>query len=146
MNDGVSPLIIDTGAFFAYYYDRATQHEVAREVFDAIQNTELPYRPLYTTQAVLGELSTLLLRKAGHDAAVRALTEIRSSASFNIIPIDRGTFTAAADQFEQYDDQQISFVDHTTAVAADERRIEHVFGFDSDFRTLGFTRVPTDTR
>ena len=43
-----------------------------------------------------------------------------------------------------YDDQEISFVDHTTSVLADERDIDHIFAFDSDFRTLGFSLVPGD--
>ncbi|WP_440766619.1 hypothetical protein [Natronorubrum sp. DTA7] len=53
--------------------------------------------------------------------------------------------TATARQFEEYDDQKISFVDHATSDLADERDVDHVFTFDSDFRTLGFTLVPEDT-
>lgn len=143
--EAAQPLIIDTGAFFAYYYERAREHDTARQVFDELVDGELPYRPLYTSQAVLGELATLLDRKATHDDAVRALEEIRAATSINILPVDRGAFAAAVGQFAQYDDQTISFVDHTTGVLADERGIEHVFGFDDDFRTLGFSRVPIDT-
>ncbi|MFP8954625.1 hypothetical protein ACLI4Z_16905 (plasmid) [Natrialbaceae archaeon A-arb3/5] len=54
------------------------------------------------------------------------------------------TFNAAAAQFETYDDQEISVVNQTTAVLADERDIEHVFAFDNDFRTLGFSLVPDE--
>jgi len=35
-------------------------------------------------------------------------------------------------------------VDHTTSILADERGVEHIFAFDSDFRTLGFSLVPGD--
>lgn len=87
----------------------------------------------------------LLVRKSVHDEAVRALEAIRDAESFNVLPVDRGTFDAAAEQFAVYDDHAISFVDHTTGVLAAERGIDHVFGFDPDFRTLGFTRVPVDT-
>jgi len=131
--------------FFAYYYEPAEQHARARETLDNIASGELPYGPLFTTQAVLSELATLLLRKSTHDEAVRAVTEIRDSESFNQLVVDRVTFDTALEQFEQYDDQTISFVDHTTAVLAAERDINHVLGFDSDFQTLGFTRVPVDS-
>jgi uncharacterized protein len=47
-------------------------------------------------------------------------------------------------KFERYDNQQISFVDHTSAVLAREYEIEHIFAFDRDFTTLGLTRVPAD--
>jgi len=140
-----SPAIVDTGMFFAYYYEPAEQHSRARETLDQIISGELPYEPLFTTQAVLSELATLLLRKSTHDDAVRAVTEIRDSESVNQLVVDRVTFDTALEQFKQYDDQTISFVDHTTAVLAGERDIDHVLGFDADFQTLGFTRVPVDT-
>jgi len=38
----------------------------------------------------------------------------------------------------------MSLVDHTTGVLAAERDIEHIFAFDGNFRTLGFTVVPAD--
>ena len=140
-----SPAIVDTGLFFAYYYQPAEQHARARKTLDTIVSGDLPFGPLFTTQAVLSELATLLLRKSTHSEAVRAVSEIRNSESFNDLVVDRITFDTALEQFEQYDDQTISFVDHTTAVLAAERNIEHVLGFDTDFQTLGFTRVPVDT-
>ncbi|GAA0236096.1 hypothetical protein ACFFQF_21415 [Haladaptatus pallidirubidus] len=48
------------------------------------------------------------------------------------------------DEFERYDDQQISFVDHTSAVLAREYDIDYIFAFDRDFTTLGLTRIPSD--
>ena len=140
-----SPAIVDTGMFFAYYYQPAEQHARARKTLDTIVSGDLSFGPLFTTQAVLSELATLLLRKSTHNEAVRAVSEIRNSESFNDLVVDRLTFDTALEQFEQYDDQTISFVDHTTAVLAAERNIEHVLGFDKDFQTLGFTRVPVDT-
>jgi predicted nucleic acid-binding protein len=142
---GAKPLFVDTGAFYARTDGDDKHHETATEVFEDIRSGDLPYRPLYTTQGVLSELATLCLYKLGRDTAVAALTAVRESASFNVIPVDRATFEAAAAQFEQYDDQEISFVDHTTAVLADERNVEHVFAFDGDFRTLDFTVIPEDT-
>ena len=142
---GAHPLFVDTGAFYARADEDDTHHETATEVFDRIRTGALPYRPLYTTQAVLSELATLCLYKLGHERAVAALRAVRASESFNVLPVDRSTFATAADQFAAYDDQEISFVDHTTAVLAAERDVDHVLAFDGDFRTLGFTVVPADT-
>lgn len=141
---GSTPLFIDTGAFFAWAYERANRHDCARNVFDAIEVGDFPYRPLYTSRSVLSELATLLLRKVGHGEAVATLDTIRKSESFNVLPVDKPAFDAACKEFARYDDQQISFVDHTSSVLAGSRDIEHVFAFDSDFRTLGFTLVPAD--
>jgi predicted nucleic acid-binding protein len=142
---GATPLFVDTGAFYARADEDDRHHETATDVFERIRTGDLPYRPLYTTQAVLSELATLCLYKLGHDVAVRALTAVRESETFTVLPVDRPGFAAATARFAQFDDQAISLVDHTTATLADEREVDHVFVFDDDFRTLGFTVVPGDT-
>lgn len=141
---GATPIFVDTGAFYARADEDDNHHETATRLFEAIRSGDIAYRPIFTSQSVLAELATLALYKLGHSAAVRTLNAIRDSASINIVPVGRATFESAADQFEDYDDQEISFVDHTTSVLAAERDIEHIFAFDSDFRTLGFTLVPGD--
>lgn len=141
---GTTPIFIDTGAFYARADEDDKHHEDATRLFDGIRSGEVAYRPIYTSQAVLSEFATLALYKLGHNDAVRALSVIRSSDSINIIPVGKPAFETAAEQFEDYNDQQISFVDHTTGILADERDVEHVFAFDSDFRTLGFSLVPAD--
>lgn len=139
-----TPIFVDTGAFYARADEDDAHHEDAVGLFDDIRSGELVYRPIYTSQAVMSEFATLALYKLGHSDAARVLTAIRASESINVVPVGRSTFETAAEQFEAYDDQQISFVDHTTSVLADERGVEHVFAFDSDFRTLGFSLVPED--
>lgn len=141
---GPMPLFVDTGAFYARADEDDEHHETAARVFEGIRTGDLAYRPLYTTQPVLSELATLCLYKLGHEVAVRALTAVRESESFNVLPVGRSGFEAASGQFAEYDDQDISFVDHTTAILARERDVDYVFSFDSDFRTLGFSLVPED--
>lgn len=142
--ESASPLFVDTSAFFARADASDTNHDRAVRCFDAVREGELPYRPLYTSQAVCSELATLLLRKLGHEHALDVLTAIREAESVAVLPIDRETFAAAAGQFAAYDDQAISFVDHTSGVIAEQRGIGHVFTFDGDFRTLGFRLAPDD--
>ena len=146
MSNFPNPLFIDTAAFFAYFNERATEHDRADTVFRRINSDERPYHPLFTSRYVLSELATLLLRKVGHRAAVNALTTIHKSDSFNVHPVGEQMFERTCEQFAQYDDQQISFVDHFSAVLAVAHGIDHMFTFDrSDFQTLGFTVVPADT-
>jgi len=143
---GAQPVVVDTSAFYARADADDAHHDEVMRLFDEIRSGELPYRPLYTSQAVLSEFATLALYKLGHETATRALTAIRASESITVLPVGRDAFEAAAAQFSEYDDQQISFVDHTTGVLAAERGVDHVVTFDSDFRTLGFTLVPADVR
>lgn len=140
------PLFIDTAAFFARFNERATEHDRARAVFRGIRSGKFQYDPLFTSRYVLSELATLMLRKVSHRAAVDTLTSIREAGSFNVLPVGSDPFDRTCEQFGRYDDQQISFVDHASAVVAADRAIDHVFTFDrADFRTLGFTVVPDDT-
>lgn len=146
MSQRPAPLFIDTAAFFARFNDRTFEHERARTVFDRIRSRELPYDPLFTSRYVLSELATLMVRKVGHGPSVSALETIREAESFNVLPVGSVDFDHACEQFARYDDQRISFVDHTSGVLAQVRGIEHVLTFDAtDFRTLGFTVVPGDT-
>lgn len=139
------PLFIDTGAFYAWFKPDDDDHERATAVFDGIRSGELPYRPLFTSRYVLSELATLTLYHVGHREAVRAFDTVYDSESFNILPVDEAVFRTAREQFGRYDDQTISFVDHSSGVLATEYDVERIFAFDSDFRTLGFTVVPEDT-
>jgi predicted nucleic acid-binding protein len=54
-------------------------------------------------------------------------------------------FERTAEQFESYDDQEISFIDHLNSILCGEFDIDHIFAFEEDFQTLGLTRVPVDT-
>ena len=94
---------------------------------------------------VLAELTTLLLYKVDHATARRALGNIFEGSSFNLIRADPSASADAREEFEGYDDQEITLADHLTGVLAAELDVDHVFAFDGDFRTLGFTVVPEDT-
>lgn len=143
--DGATPLFVDTGAWYAVFAEDDTHHARAARVHEAIRTGALAYRPIYTTAHVLSELVTLVLSRASYDVAARALQQIRHSPNVHVIHPDRLAFDAAAEQFNRYDDQDITLVDHLTGVLADERDVEHIFAFDDDFRTLEFTLVPGDT-
>ena len=146
--EAARPLFIDTGAFFARFNERDEHHDRATAVFEAIGAGDLPYRPLYTSGYVLSELATLTLRKAGHSEAVEALERAAGSPNIRVIHPAASAFDATRAEFERYDDQRITFVDHLSVVLARERDVSHVFTFDGrDFRTFeaGFTLVPGDT-
>jgi predicted nucleic acid-binding protein len=115
---GMISLFVDTGALFAWADADDKHHEDASRLFRGIRSGDVAYRPIYTSQAVLSEFATLALYKLGHDTAARALTTIRDSDSVNVVPVGTLAFETAAVQFAEYDDPQISFVDHTTSILA----------------------------
>jgi predicted nucleic acid-binding protein len=139
------PLFVDTNAFVAVFDEDDDRYERANTVLDGIEDGSLPYGPLYTSRYVLSETATVLLYGSSHGDVVEALASIRESASLNVLEVTEQLFDKTADQFAQYDDQEISFVDHMNSVLSEEYGIEHIFAFEEDFRTLGLTRVPVDT-
>ncbi|WP_248910508.1 type II toxin-antitoxin system VapC family toxin [Halocatena marina] len=139
------PLFIDTSAFFARFNDQDDHHQQATAVFDGISSGNLAYRPLYTSGYVLSELATLTLRKDTHAGAVEALHRVADSPNITVLHPDATAFAAIRHEFGRYSDHQISFVDQSSAVLAREHDITRIFAFDSDFATLGLTRVPVDT-
>lgn len=139
------PLFVDTNAFVALYDEDDDHHDRANAVFDDIGDRSLLYGPLFTSRHVLSETATVLLYGSSHRDAVRALQNIRESPTMNVLELTEPLFERTVRQFEQYDDQQISFVDHMNAVLSTEYDINHIFAFEADFNTLGMTRVPVDT-
>ncbi|WEL22073.1 PIN domain-containing protein [Halorhabdus sp. BNX81] len=140
-----TPLFVDTNALVAVFNEDDTHHDAATELLDGIGTGEYAYGPLYTSRYVLSETATTLLYGVGHAEAVEALATVRETPSINLINVDAHRFDVTVQQFEQYDDQSISFIDHMNATLADEHDISHIFAFDDDFATLGLTRVPVDT-
>lgn len=139
------PLFVDTNAFVAIFDEDDDHHEAANAVLDGIEDGRLDYGPIFTSRYVLSETATVLRYGAGHRQAVEALTAIRESSTFNALEVTESVFDRTAEQFAEYNDQKIPFVDHLDSVLGDEFGIDHVFAFEDDFRTLGMTRVPVDT-
>lgn len=120
------PLFIDTSAFFARFTARDDNHDPATAIFEALGAGDLAYRPLYTSGYVLSELATLTHRKQDHAVAVEALNKA-IAPGVNVLHPDAAAFEDTRREFERYDDQEISFVDHTTAVLARNHSIEHQY-------------------
>lgn len=139
------PLFVDTNAFVALFDTDDEHHTVANAVMDGIRDGELAYGPIFTSRYVVSETATVLLYGVGHTEAVDALTTIQASSTFNILEVTDPVFDQTVEQFTQYDDQQISFIDHLNSVLSERFDIGHIFAFEDDFQTLGLTRVPVDT-
>ena len=139
---GRTPLFVDANAIMAHYYPRSAKHDEVREVIAAIGAGELPYYPLLTNQYVLDEVVSLLLSRADTDVAHEALNRTLAEETFRVLEVEPGLVDRAVDQFREYDDQEISLTDHVIAEQARGYDVDHLFTYDGDFRTLGFTVIP----
>jgi predicted nucleic acid-binding protein len=136
----MKPVFVDTGAWIALLRVRDARSADATAWYRA--NSK---RLLLTTNYVLDEAATRLRYDGGLSLAIRLRTHLD-------VAIDRGrlerrwidaTIEAEAwSLLERYPEVPLSFTDATSAVVARRAKAREVFGFDGDFRALGFELVP----
>jgi predicted nucleic acid-binding protein len=139
-----TPLFVDTSAFVAAYIEDDAHHAAADTVFDDLQTGESPYGPVFTTRYLLCEIATVIDIRKDYAHATTAIGEIRDSETINLLPVTDDVFADGCERFRDTDETGISLFDYVSGVVAERNGIEHVFGFDTDFATLGFAVVPDD--
>jgi len=141
---GTVPAFADTSALYARVDEEDAHHATTQTVFDGIRTGELPYRPVYVTSHVLGELATLTMIRLDAATARTAIERLQASDLVTIVHPDADTFATASTAFTDNQDPEIALIDQLTAAAARDRGVSHVFAFDSDFRDLELTLIPSD--
>jgi predicted nucleic acid-binding protein len=94
--------------------------------------------PLVTSNHVRGETWTVLLRRAGHGAAVRFLDQLRASSRVDVIHVPVGVEDEALRWLRRHEEREYSFVDATSFALMREMRIRRALTFDDDFTEAGF--------
>lgn len=100
---------------------------------------------LLTTNLVLSESYTWLRYHSTHEHAVRLERTISSAVRTRRLALSWVTPSVherAWAVFEQYSVPRFSFCDCTSFIAARDEGVDFVFGFDSDFRVMGFLLQP----
>jgi uncharacterized protein len=136
-------LFVDTGGFYALQVPNDRWHSAA---VSTLQEALASKRLLITSNQVVGETYTLLLKTHGHRAAWKFRDTLSLSTRLEIVWIDELVEKEAWALLKKYSDQAFSFVDGTSFALMRQRRIKHAFAFDAHFAAAGFTRVPVDGR
>lgn len=135
-------LYVDTGAFLAYVLKRDRWHKPAVEYFRRARDDG---DRLITSDAALSETFTRLRYDAGTGAVRRFRSAIESEVLAGRLTIRFGNaalHAAALDIMDAYSDIVLSYPDCVGVAVAREVRTDVVFGFDNDFRILGFELEP----
>jgi hypothetical protein len=103
-------VFVDTGAWFAYFVRRDSDHEAA------VKWTQENRQPLVTTDYVLDELLTLLKLRESHRVAVAAGEALLQPNVTRVERVTEADFQAAWEVFHQYRDKGWSFTDCTSKV------------------------------
>ena len=132
---------VDTGAWIALATQRDKYHRRAREFFRSIAKDT----KLMTSNYVVSETVTWLTYHRARPAALtfwRTIEESQRSGLLDLEWVTPAVHRQAWEFFRRYDDKALSFCDCRSFAICIERRVDFVFGFDSDFLSVGLDLRP----
>jgi uncharacterized protein len=135
-------VFVDTGGWIALLKGDDHMHERARRHYERRVAESARF---LTTNYVVDETATRLRYDAGLHAAMafrRALERAVSERRTRIAWIDPRLEREGWEVLERYPDVPLSLTDAISAAVARRARVTEVFGFDADFRALGFDVQP----
>lgn len=126
---------IDTGAYFARFYDRDRYHIDSLAIWNYLEEKGTV---TITSNHVLDELATLLARRSSYRFSGMKIREIYDSGNTIIERPSEEDERKALRYFEKFADQNISFTDCLSFVIIEKYSIHKVFTFDRHFEYAGF--------
>lgn len=136
MSADTAVVFVDTSFWYALRVARDARHPQARRLLAAVAD-----RTLVTTNLVVGELWTLLVRRADHDAAVKADRAVRQRRGLRLERVQPDDEAAAWTWLYDHDEREYSFVDATSYVVMRRLGLSEALGFDGDFAAAGFVEL-----
>ena len=131
-------LFVDTSAFLALE-DRSDRcYPKATDFYEKLT----PRERLWTSSYVLDETITRLRYTLGHGPAVQFAEIFLASKLFHRVYVDADLERAAIGVLKKYKDKKLSFTDCITVAILHAEKLDGVFAFDEDFRSLGFQVFP----
>ena len=136
------PVFVDTGGWIAMAVVRDRFHKHAASYYRKISGKKVP---LITSNYVLAETYTRIRYDDGHAKAIKFHSLIQEAikvGKLHVVWVTPAIHQEAWDIFEDFADQEFSFVDCTSFVIASHAGVKEAFGFDEHFNTMGFTLRP----
>lgn len=135
-------VFVDTGAWIALLSRNDHHHERALAYYEELATDGTR---LLTTNYIVDETATRLRYDVGLPAALAFRDMLDQSIArrrVRTVWIDAGIQREAWALLERHADVELSLTDATSAVVARRAKAGTVFGFDGDFRALGFDLRP----
>jgi len=129
-------IFLDTGIFVAWLVGADRQHDAAAELFAGLD------RPLTTSLAVFAETYSLFLHRFGEDAARSFRSAFAALPPVRLCPLDAAHHRLVERKLDKLRGIKLTYVDASSLVVVAERRIETVWGTDSDLGAEGASVIP----
>ena len=129
-------VFLDTGVFVAWLVAADRQHRAASDLFASLT------RPLVTSLAVVSETYSLFLHRFGEDAARTLRSALSALPAVTLVPLELAHHRAVERKLDKLRGVKLTYVDASSLVIVAERRIETVWGTDSDLGLEGAEVIP----
>jgi len=136
----VPSAFVDSGAWIAILDRREPLHVRAVDFYRSLGRTRI-----FTSNYVVSETLSWLAQKNRQALSPRfrkTVLDGRRIRWLTLLWIDEETHTDAWDLYDQFSARAFSFTDCTSFVLAKREKVDFVFGFDADFRTMGLDLRP----
>jgi len=131
----MTPIFVDTGAWFARFVLSDRDHPAAREWFE--QNTH----PLITTDYVIDELLTVLKVRGEYQRALEVGTSLFNGDVCDLEWVTQADVKDAWQVFSTYRDKGWSFTDCVSRVVMERLRFTTAVAFVEHFHQFGTVTV-----
>lgn len=131
----MTPIFVDTGAWFAYFVPSDRDHAAASEWFE--RNSH----PLITTDYIIDELLTLFRVRDEYQRALEVGPSLFGDDLCNLIWVNAADVKNAWLVFSTYGDKAWSFTDCVSRVVMERLGVTTAVAFDDHFRQFGTVAV-----
>jgi predicted nucleic acid-binding protein len=128
-------VFVDTSAWVALFLSNDKNHQKAVSVYEDINKSKMR---MFTSDYVIDETITVIMRKSGYPQSVRAGEALFSSGVLKILFVNPDYFTACWKFYRKFQDKDFSFTDVTSFFLMNEWKIHLAFSFDQHFVQAGF--------
>lgn len=133
-------VFLDTSGWFAALSPRESAHRTA---LGAYREWVEGGTRLVTSNLVVAEMQTLLMRFRGPAEGVRFMDSLYQDATHEVVFVDRHVERSAVDGWlRRFRDQPLSLADAVSFVIMRDRRIRQALTLDEHFELAGFEAVP----
>lgn len=132
-------IFVDTSAWIAVYHFRDQAHEAAVDYMEELLEENCA---LVTSTDVFDETVTMMLKRAGHAAAMGVGRQLLDASQVFMVQVDEETRHRAWTDFQARTAKPMSLTDCTSVAVMAAHKIRDVFTFDDDFRGAGCLRRP----
>jgi predicted nucleic acid-binding protein len=127
-----TPVFVDTGAHYALTDANNPDHA---EAVRTLQKIERLRHALITSNFVVSEVYTLLLKRLGQKVALSYVNGLRSGST-TLIRVTVDDEERVWEILQQYRDQDFSYVDATSFAVMERLNIGAFFAFDTHFSVV----------